>query len=96
MSASHASSSLTRVYKRLDIVKKEKEKKRMPFDYFAEIAILNDLYDGNKKQYRYGKKVLKTIRSLIKEKYKISINLVQKSDYINIPELKNIATSIWR
>lgn len=54
------------------------------------------IYEGNKERYRYGKKVLKRLRGLIQGKHKISIDLIQKSEYIDIPELRRIAKSIWK
>lgn len=65
-------------------------------DYTGEITKLKNRYQENKERYRYGKKVLNKVISKIQQKIEGNPNIIRKTDHIQLPLLKSIASKIWQ
>lgn len=63
--------------------------------YSKRIKELNKQYDDNVERFRYGKKVLGTVRSKIQRKIKENPDLVAETEHIQSELLCSIAKEIW-
>lgn len=57
---------------------------------------VNNIYDKDIERYRYGKEVYSYLCGLIQNKIKENPKLIQRSEFIDVSELQNIAKDIWK
>ena len=56
---------------------------------------VDNMYKANIERYRYGKKVLSSIKSKIQKNIGSTPIMIQKSNFIEIDMLRNISSSLW-
>ena len=83
--------SMDKLYNKMEQKRKEYESRGELFKYSHSNSIkeLNELYDNNVERYRYGKTVLGVLIGKLSKGYG-KIDLLQKTDKISIPFLKEI------
>jgi small GTP-binding protein len=87
--------SLSRLFIRLKFIEESRKKERKSYDSYKEGEKLKKLYTDNKTEFRYGKKVLKTLKSFLQEDLKRNTELEIPSEYLIIEELQTIKNKIW-
>lgn len=89
------SESLSRLFIRLKFIEEIRKKERKGYDSYKEGEKLKKLYSENKMEFRYGKKVLNTLKSILQKELKRNIELIARSEFLEIEELQEIRRNLW-
>lgn len=86
--------SMDKLYNKIEQRRYEYDQRKelYKFSHSGAIKEMNDLYDNNTERYRYGKTVLGVLISKLSKGFG-NIDLLQKTDKINVPFLRDIIKS---